>query len=185
MTNRYVKPRTYYLIALGLVAVALELGRRFVPFGSDEHPALTAESLTAVEPEATVIEKAKPVEPAGNVKVYDARPAASRASSGGKPAQPKAPKTPKPSAPDAPSDAPQAGAPTATEAAVKGATDLDDLTQIKGIGPTYAKRLKDAGLVTYSDIASSSEDQLRQVTKAATMTDVNEWIAQARTFRQN
>lgn len=180
MTNRYVKPRTYYLIALGLVAVALELGRRIVPFGSDDHEAPVVEPPAPAEPPAAeiVTEKAKTVEPTGSVKVYDAKPAASRGSSAKKPAQPKAPKPPA-------SEAPQSAGPASPEAAVKPATGVDDLTQIKGIGPTYARRLLDAGIVTYSDIASSSEDQLRQVTKAATMTDVNEWIAQARTFRQN
>ncbi len=69
-------------------------------------------------------------------------------------------------------------------AAKKGPTPTivggDDLTQIKGIGPTYAKRLKDAGLTTYTDIANASADQLRDITSAKA--DPSEWINEARSL---
>jgi polyhydroxyalkanoate synthase len=57
----------------------------------------------------------------------------------------------------------------------------DDLTQIKGIGPTYAQRLKDAGLTTYTDIANATTDQLRDITRA-TRSDPADWISQARSL---
>ncbi len=62
----------------------------------------------------------------------------------------------------------------------KEATKPDDLTAIKGIGPTFAKRLTEAGLTTYAAVAGASAEQLREVTKAPPMADPDEWIAQAR-----
>ncbi|MEZ4515349.1 MAG: helix-hairpin-helix domain-containing protein [Chloroflexota bacterium] len=80
---------------------------------------------------------------------------------------------------------PQAGAPEKTEkkAAVKKVVGGDDLTQIKGVGPTYAQRLKDAGLITYSDIANASADRLRDITRASgAAADPDSWINQARSL---
>lgn len=62
----------------------------------------------------------------------------------------------------------------------KEATKPDDLTAIKGIGPTFAKRLTEAGLTTYAAVAGASAEQLREVTKAPPMANPDEWIAQAR-----
>ena len=56
----------------------------------------------------------------------------------------------------------------------------DDLTQINGVGPTYAKRLKDAGITTFAAISECSPEELRSVTKATGKTaDTESWIAQA------
>lgn len=56
----------------------------------------------------------------------------------------------------------------------------DDLTELKGIGPTFARRLKEAGYTTYADIAAASADALREVTQAPAMANPEEWIAEAR-----
>lgn len=56
----------------------------------------------------------------------------------------------------------------------------DDLTAIKGIGPTFAKRLADAGIITFADLAKVSPDHLREVTQATAVANPEEWIAQAR-----
>lgn len=64
---------------------------------------------------------------------------------------------------------------SATQASV-----ADDLTEIKGIGPTFAKRLTEAGITTYKDIAATSPERLREVTKATAVANPDEWIAQAR-----
>ncbi|HMT21699.1 MAG TPA: helix-hairpin-helix domain-containing protein [Promineifilum sp.] len=58
----------------------------------------------------------------------------------------------------------------------------DDLTAIKGIGPTYARRLAEAGITTFAAIAAAAPDHLREVTKASAMVNPEEWIAQARSL---
>ena len=59
----------------------------------------------------------------------------------------------------------------------------DDLTAIKGIGPTYAKRLQQAGIKTYNELAKQSPDTLREITRAAGNTaDPVQWIAEARSL---
>lgn len=58
----------------------------------------------------------------------------------------------------------------------------DDLTTIKGIGPTYARRLAEAGITTFAAIAAAAPDHLREVTKASAMVNPEEWIAQARSL---
>ena len=59
-------------------------------------------------------------------------------------------------------------------------TAKDDLTQIKGVGPTYAKRLHAAGILTFADVAAASPDRLREVTNATgKAADTESWIEQA------
>jgi len=61
-------------------------------------------------------------------------------------------------------------------------TNRDDLTTINGIGPTFAKRLKEAGIITYDDLTALSVDQLREITHAAEwQANPNDWILQAKT----
>ncbi|MCA9868519.1 MAG: hypothetical protein KC410_18675 [Anaerolineales bacterium] len=62
---------------------------------------------------------------------------------------------------------------------VASASAPDDLTEIKGIGPTFAKRLTAAGITTYAAVAASTPDYLREVTQAPPMAEPDEWIAQA------
>ena len=60
------------------------------------------------------------------------------------------------------------------------AVTLNDLTLINGIGPTFAKRLHEAGLQTFADLAASTPEHLRQVAKVAEWQgDPANWIAQA------
>ncbi len=56
----------------------------------------------------------------------------------------------------------------------------DDLTEIKGIGPVFAERLRQAGITTFADVAKASADQLREVTHATSVANPDEWIAQAK-----
>jgi predicted flap endonuclease-1-like 5' DNA nuclease len=55
----------------------------------------------------------------------------------------------------------------------------DDLTEIKGIGPTFARRLIEAGITTFADVANASPDYLREVTHASAVAHPEEWIADA------
>jgi len=68
-----------------------------------------------------------------------------------------------------------AKATTAATAAV-----ADDLTQIKGIGLVFAKRLNEAGYATYADVAAASPDALREAVHATATANPDEWIAAAR-----
>ncbi len=56
----------------------------------------------------------------------------------------------------------------------------DDLTEIKGIGPVFAERLRQAGITTFADVAQASADQLRDVTHATSVANPDEWIEQAK-----
>ncbi len=53
----------------------------------------------------------------------------------------------------------------------------DDLQQIKGIGPTYAGRLREAGIRTFAALATLSADHIREITRVRA--DPSDWIQQA------
>jgi len=61
-------------------------------------------------------------------------------------------------------------------------THPDDLTVIKGIGPVYQWKLRDAGFNTYKQLASADPDQLRRMLDIKNWQRVNveSWIEQAR-----
>jgi predicted flap endonuclease-1-like 5' DNA nuclease len=59
----------------------------------------------------------------------------------------------------------------------------DDLTAISGIGPTFARRLQDAGILTFRDLADSDEKRIKEVTGAAAwQANPQEWIVAARSM---
>jgi predicted flap endonuclease-1-like 5' DNA nuclease len=56
----------------------------------------------------------------------------------------------------------------------------DDLTIINGIGPTFAKRLQEAGITTYNALAGATAEQVKEVTGVAEwQADPQDWIAAA------
>ncbi|MDW8098166.1 MAG: DUF4332 domain-containing protein [Anaerolineae bacterium] len=61
-------------------------------------------------------------------------------------------------------------------------TAWDDLTRVKGIGRTYAERLRAAGIHTLADLAALNEEELKQIIRPAAWQNVNlgSWIEQAR-----
>jgi predicted flap endonuclease-1-like 5' DNA nuclease len=65
-------------------------------------------------------------------------------------------------------------------------THPDDLTVIKGIGPVYQWKLRDAGFNTYKQLASADPDQMRRMLDVKNWQRVNveAWIAQARDWAQ-
>jgi predicted flap endonuclease-1-like 5' DNA nuclease len=65
-------------------------------------------------------------------------------------------------------------------------THPDDLTIIKGIGPVYQWKLRDAGFNTYKQLAHADPDQLRRMLdiKSWQRVNVEHWIEQARDWAQ-
>ncbi len=56
----------------------------------------------------------------------------------------------------------------------------DDLTQINGIGPAYARRLNEAGITTYSQLSALSPEQVREMAQLGEWQgEPEEWIEQA------
>jgi predicted flap endonuclease-1-like 5' DNA nuclease len=58
----------------------------------------------------------------------------------------------------------------------------DNLVDIDGIGPVYAKRLNEAGIVSFAQLAELTPDQIRAIIKPAEWQkiDAESWIAQAK-----
>ncbi len=65
-------------------------------------------------------------------------------------------------------------------------THPDDLTVIKGVGPVYQWKLRDAGVNTYEQLATSDAGQLRRLLDIKDWQRVNieSWIEQARDWTQ-
>jgi predicted flap endonuclease-1-like 5' DNA nuclease len=55
--------------------------------------------------------------------------------------------------------------------------EADDLQQIPGIGPTFASRLAEDGITTYSRLSLMTADELRAI--VGNRADVEQWIADA------
>jgi predicted flap endonuclease-1-like 5' DNA nuclease len=64
--------------------------------------------------------------------------------------------------------------------AAGGVVEADDLTQIDGIGPTFASRLYDAEINTFAQLAAMSPDQVQEITNATGQGSPAAWIAEAR-----
>lgn len=79
----------------------------------------------------------------------------------------------------APADAPAAGTEEAGEV-------QDDLTRILGIGPVYRRRLVDAGIRTYEQLAQTSPDRLREIVSIGGRRNVDtaHWVEQAAALAQ-
>ena len=60
----------------------------------------------------------------------------------------------------------------------------DDLTRVRGIGPAFASRLAEAGLVSYADLSASTPEALQAIIGAPDWRhpDYQDWIAQAGTL---
>ena len=72
-------------------------------------------------------------------------------------------------------DAP-AAAPKAEKAAPAAAAEGDDLTQINGVGPAAAKKLAEAGITTFAQLAAVDADTFEGAKVKA------EWVDQAKTL---
>lgn len=71
--------------------------------------------------------------------------------------------------------------PTTTPEPPTSQSPSDPLRQLAGIGPTFAKRLHEAGINSFADVAASSPERLREVVQAKAWQKVEpeSWITQA------
>lgn len=58
----------------------------------------------------------------------------------------------------------------------------DDLTELEGIGPTYAARLREHGIVSFAQLAAANEETLAKAINVPAWRKINyvDWITQAR-----
>ena len=150
--SKILSPNAWYLVAIGAAALAVDGARRLVK-------RRRAEATRAEDTQGTTDIPMMSFEPTKATSVTDTS----------------APATPQ--AKNEPVQAREVSKPAAAKAAP---ATPDDLTEINGIGPTFAKRLAEAGITTFAEIASSTPDHLREVTRATAVANPEEWIAQAR-----
>lgn len=61
------------------------------------------------------------------------------------------------------------------------ATEPDDLTTVKGIGPTFARRLQEAGVTSFAALAALSPERAQEITGAANwQADTADWVVEAK-----
>jgi predicted flap endonuclease-1-like 5' DNA nuclease len=176
--SKLLSPKVWYLVGIGAAALAVDGARRLVK--RRRHQGEGDGSANGHDlPEAVVTETPLPTETkpkrtrtkTASKKVekiaVDHEPAASNL--------PTAVMTPVAIEDESP---PEPLAPTTytTDETPK----ADDLTQVKGIGPTYARRLVAAGYDSYASIAAAPAETLREIAKAPAMTDIEAWIDGAR-----
>jgi polyhydroxyalkanoate synthase len=55
----------------------------------------------------------------------------------------------------------------------------DDLQEIDGIGPTYAQRLHDGGILTFADLAHQTTEQVMEISGVRSEAAAGSWIHEA------
>ncbi len=87
-----------------------------------------------------------------------------------------APSAPRPVPPATPAQKP-VQPPTASPAPA-----ADTLTDIKGIGPSFAKALNDAGILTFAQLAQRTAEEIASMVPRATVERIQreDWIGQAK-----
>jgi large subunit ribosomal protein L21 len=90
-----------------------------------------------------------------------------------------------PAAEAAPAKAAKAEAkPAKAPAKAKAAAGADDLTQLNGVGPAFAKKLAEAGVTTFAQVAAWTEADLErldgEIAGLKAKAESGEWIAQAK-----
>jgi len=66
-------------------------------------------------------------------------------------------------------------------------THPDELTNIKGIGPVYQRKLRDIGLNSFEQLANAKADQIRRLLdiKKWQRVDIESWMQQARDWAEH
>ena len=162
--SKITSPKAWYLLGAGAVALAADGARRLLRRRRADGAAGYRSTEIPMETEAKTPTDAPVVtaEPTAEAKA----------------------KTKK--AVEAMAEETKAAKSQATETATRTAEAVlaaDDLTEIKGIGPVFAERLRQAGITTFADVAKASPDQLREVTHATSVANPDEWIEQAQAKR--
>lgn len=71
--------------------------------------------------------------------------------------------------------------PAQMEPAAQNTLEDDDLQQISGIGPVYARRLEEAGITRYAQLAALTAQEVRERIQLEDWRGgIDSWIAQAR-----
>jgi predicted flap endonuclease-1-like 5' DNA nuclease len=125
----------------------------------------------------------------------ETKPAAAKAPAETKPAAAKAPAETKPAAAKAPAETKPAAAKAPAETNVvpkpspKVSDTPDDLTAIDGIGPTLAKKLNAAGILSYAQLAALTDDDIenleKNVIRFSGRVRRDDWVGQAKKLSQN
>lgn len=55
----------------------------------------------------------------------------------------------------------------------------DNFQELKGIGPTYARRLQDAGITSFADLAGQTADRVVEITAVHSEETAKSWINEA------
>ncbi len=159
--SKITNPKAWYLLGAGAVALAADGARRLLRRQRADGSAGYRAAEVAVEVEAAAkTATTEPVVTSVPTAEAEAKTKKAVAEMGQQAAKTKA-----------------ADTVTRTAEAVLAA---DDLTEIKGIGPVFAERLSQAGIMTFDDVARASAEQLREVTHATSVANPDEWIEQAK-----
>mgnify|MGYP001812811641 CR=1 FL=1 len=60
-----------------------------------------------------------------------------------------------------------------------GEDTADNLQEIDGIGPTYARRLQDAGIGSFAELAAASPERVMEVSAVRSVETAESWISAA------
>lgn len=173
--SKLLNPKAWYLVGAGALAVAADGARRLVRRRRKGQAEATTETTAKVAPAEPVVKEVSPE--VASAKAAKTREAVAEKGQAAKARTPKAAKTAQTEAAAAVAKEVKAAG---TEAKQSTEVVHDDLTAIKGIGPTFAKRLNEAGYSSYADIAMASADALREATHAPAVANPDEWIEAAR-----
>ncbi|MDG2078336.1 MAG: helix-hairpin-helix domain-containing protein [Pseudomonadales bacterium] len=83
------------------------------------------------------------------------------------------------------SASPKAAAKVSAKAAPSAAPSGDDLTRISGVGPVMVKKLADAGITSFAQIAAFTADEIADIDEKLNFKgriDRDNWVEQAQSF---